>query len=541
MKTTQLTIIFIFLFSISFSQKEKLDQLFNKTDLFMSMNVTNGLVDYAGLSENKLALEELIVLTNSIKVESVKDKNYRKSFLINAYNLFVIKGVIDNYPVKSPMEIPGFFKQIKYQAGDLGEVTLNELETNLNRKVYKDPRVHFVLVCGGNGCPPIIDEAYMPSKLEKQLENQTTIALNDPSFIQVTENKVLLSEIFKWYPEDFRIKGKNELDYINQFRTNKIDRKSKIGHYPYDWSLNGQKTMSVQNSTNKESVEKEPTDNFNLQTYNAGSLLTKGQYDLTLFNSLYTQSESEWMGIKYSGFRETFASSLIQYTYGITKNARINLGFDIKLASSGRASVDDKFSNISRAFAFKNNDSTRVGIASVGARVKIQPFKSVTNFTMQSSLLISPTAYAEGRAADENGNGGLYFLEWDRIQWWNQFFYTKSFNKSQLFFELDVWYRIGYKKDNATALDLPTTVIYSYFPNSKTTIYGLVSHLLRNQYNPNNYDDGITSAANYTSAGLGFKYQLTPSLNLELLYSDFLRGKNSGLGNTFSFGLRYVH
>jgi hypothetical protein len=529
--------LFSFISIFSFGQKEELDKFFNQTDLFMSMNVSNGLVDYEGLSENKVLFEELIALANKIKVESVQDENYRKAFLINAYNLFVIKGILDNYPVKSPMEISGFFKGIKYQAGDLGKVTLNELENNLIRKEYKDPRVHFVLVCGGKGCPPIIGEAYIPSKLENQLQAQATQALNDRSFIQVTDNKVLLSEIFKWYPEDFREKGQNEIDYINAFRTNKIDSKSKTGHYPYDWSLNGQNDIkTTQNSGTTESTE-----NFNLQTYNAGSLLTKGQYDLTLFNSLYTQSKSEWMGTEYSGFRETFASSLIQFTYGITKNARINLGFDIKLASSGRASVDDKFSNISRAFAFKNNDSTRVGIATIGARVKIQPFKTVSNFTMQSSLLISPTANAEGRGADGNGNGGLYFLEWDRIQWWNQFFYTKSFNKSQLFFELDIWYRIGYKKENATALDLPATVIYRYFPNSKITIYGLVSHLVRNQYNPSNYKDGITSAANYTSAGLGFKYQLTPSLNLELLYSDFLRGKNSGLGNTFSFGLRYVH
>ena len=102
-------------------------------------------------------------------------------------------------------------------------------------------------------------------------------------------------------------------------------------------------------------------------------------------------------------------------------------------------------------------------------------------------------------------------------------------------------YRFGYKKENATALDVPVTVIYSYFPASKSTVYGLLSHPTRNQFNPNGYDDGITSAADFTSAGIGAKYQILPSLNLELLYTKFLRGTNSGLGNTFSFGLRYVH
>jgi hypothetical protein len=245
------------------------------------------------------------------------------------------------------------------------------------------------------------------------------------------------------------------------------------------------------------------------------------------------------MGVNYDGFRETFVSSLIQFTFGSSKNARTNLGFDIKLGASGRASSDN-FSNISRAFALKNNDSTRVGISYLGPRIKIQPFKSEPNFTIQSSLLIAPNKFPEGKGVNANGNGGLYFLEWDRIQWWNQFFYVKSFTNSQLFFEADLWYRIGYKKDNATALDVPLTFIYSYFPTPKSTIYGIASHVTRNQYNPNNYNDGITTAANYSTVGLGIKYQITSKTNLEMLYTNFVRGVNSGLGSTYNIGVRYV-
>lgn len=537
MKFVKLSIIFLLTSLSSYSQKEKLDMFFNKTDMFMSMNVLDGRVDYEGIKENEVALNELVSLLESTKVKDIKDENYKKSFLINAYNLFVIKGIINNYPVPSPMQIEGFFKGIKYPLADFGSVTLNELENKLIRKVYNDPRVHFVLVCGGLGCPPIIDEAYTPSKLDNQLQTQATKALNNNEFIKVEENQVILSEIFKWYPEDFRAKGKNEIDYINQYREQKISSKSKIGYYPYDWTLNGQ---SITQNSQTESDNKKPEE-FNLQTYNAGSLLAKGQYDFTMFNSMYTQSKSEWMGTDYSGFRETFASTLLQFTYGNTKNARINLGVDIKLGVSGRASNDSSFSAVSRAFAFKNNDSTRVGVSTVGLRAKIQPFKEVSNFTIQSSLLVSPTANAESKGADQNGNGALYFLEWDRIQWWNQFFFTKDLYKSQLFLELDLWYRFGYKKDNATALDIPVTVIYSYFPTSKSTVYALASHTTRNQYNPNGYNDGITSAANFTSLGIGAKYQFSPSLNMELLYTNFVRGQNSGLGNTFSLGLRYVH
>ncbi len=443
----------------------------------------------------------------------------------------VIDQLAKNWPTSSPMSISGFFDNVKHKIGG-NNWTLSHLENKIMRPSFKDPRLHFVLVCGAKSCPPIINEAYFPSTLEAQLEEQTKAALNNPDFIKTEGDKIMLSEIFKWYESDFKLKAKNTTAYINQYRDIKIT--SKTSFYPYDWAVNG-KTIAKE----PETTINEPS--FNLQTYNAGSLLQKGRFDVSLFNSIYTQSRSNWMGTTYGGSRETFYGSLLQFTYGTSKNARINLGFDFKFASSGKAKSDSSFSNVSRAFEFTNTDTTRVGLAYAGPRIRIQPFKSEANFTMQSSILIPTTQSSEGKSADANGKGALAFLEWDRIQWWTQFFYVKSFNKSQLFFEADLWYRIGYKENQATALDVPLTIIYSYFPSSKTTIYALGSHSVRNQYNPNNYADAITSASNYTSVGLGFKYQITSKLNVELLYTNFLRGVNSGLGNTFNVGLRYVY
>ncbi|NND80132.1 MAG: DUF547 domain-containing protein, partial [Maribacter sp.] len=118
-------------------------------------------------------------------------------------------------------------------------ITLNDIEHKLLRAVFpNEPRFHFVLVCAGMGCPPIINKAYMPSTLTAQLELQTKLALNDPLFIQVNKNKVKISKIFEWYESDFTRNGKNLIDFINQFRKEKLPEKAKVSFYAYNWALN---------------------------------------------------------------------------------------------------------------------------------------------------------------------------------------------------------------------------------------------------------------------------------------------------------------
>ena len=44
----------------------------------------------------------------------------------------------------------------------------------------------------------------------------------------------------------------------------------------------------------------------------------------------------------------------------------------------------------------------------------------------------------------------------------------------------------------------------------------------------------------YLQVGAGAKYQLTSSLNLELLYTNFITGVSNGAGQTYNLGLRYI-
>ena len=196
-----LSLLFI-LFSFSgIAQQE----FFNSADLFFKKYVHEGRINYSLIKANSSDLSKMVQLTANFPM-SDEIGNTNKAFYINAYNILVIRQIIDHYPVKSPQDIPGFFDTIHQNIAGT-QRTLNQIENEVLRPVYSDPRIHFVLVCGGLGCPPIPNFAYMPDRLEIQLENQTKRALNNSDFIRVNDKQTGLSEIFKWYADDFTKKS----------------------------------------------------------------------------------------------------------------------------------------------------------------------------------------------------------------------------------------------------------------------------------------------------------------------------------------------
>ena len=233
------TLIILSLLVINQATSQDLTSFFNKTDTFLNTYVSEGNVAYSNIKANPKQLNDLLVLANNISVSKDDAKNYQ-AFWINAYNLTVIKSIIDYYPIKSPLDKSGFFDSIKHTIGGK-KVTLNDIENNLLRAQFKDARFHFVLVCGAIGCPPLINKAYLPNTLEAQLEKQTRVALNG-SFLKINtkKKKVEGSEILKWYKEDFTRNGETEIDFINKYRIEKIPSNFKLSYFTYNWNLNKQ-------------------------------------------------------------------------------------------------------------------------------------------------------------------------------------------------------------------------------------------------------------------------------------------------------------
>lgn len=570
-------IITLFIVSSSFGQVH--DNFFNRADVFFKMYTKDGRVNYKALRDNTAQLDWLV---DYLATETI-EKTTRKAYLINAYNILVIDQIVDHPKlVDSPMKISGFFEN-KTAMIEGKKIALNGLENEMIRPVYNDPRVHFVLVCGGLGCPPIASYAYRPENLELQLDRQTKLAFNGTEFVYENMDKksIFISQIFEWYQSDFGANTKAVVDYINTFKTEPFNTDYKVKYYPYDWTVNDAEfeIISVEieerelpikdivdssNSAEKtpegivetedkpkdvelthEILLKEianPNEEINLQTFTAGSLLGKGKFDFTLFNTLYTENRNLWQGEEYTGYRATFVTHLAQITYGITESKRINVGLDINFKNSGRSSVDSTYGGISNAFAYANNDSARVGITSIGARIKIQPFKAVSNFSIQSTFFMPTVRHPEG-FNDPEGVDNLYWADWDRFTWWNQLFIDKTFGDFQVFAELDFLFRFKRNESQIGMLDMPASVFVSYFPTKKITVYGMTQHVARFTNNINGHDPIVTDwviPMNYTASGIGFKYQLLSNLNIEALYTNFWRGKNSGLGETFNIGVKFL-
>lgn len=234
----QIIILFIALININgFSQD--VNTFFAKADAFFKAHVEDGKVAYSKIYEDQTGLNELLNIAEGISVSKDDAKNYQ-AFWINAYNISVIKGIIDNYPTKSPLDNTGFFDKTTYSLAGKN-ITLNDIEHKLLRAQFNDARFHFVLVCGAVGCPPLISKAYLPDTLDAQLDVQTKKAING-SFIKVNAKKkrVQASQIMEWYKGDFKMNGMDEIDFINKYRTEKLEGKWKLSYFPYDWNLNKQ-------------------------------------------------------------------------------------------------------------------------------------------------------------------------------------------------------------------------------------------------------------------------------------------------------------
>ena len=132
---------------------------------------------------------------------------------MTAYNAYVIRSVLENWPlssvtdVRAPLEIIkglGFFYRQRFSFG--GEsLSLYEVENDRIRKRYRDPRIHFVLNCASDSCPVLPRRISPNSDLDQQLDEATVAFISDPRNVTVyhEEKRLVVSRIFKWYREDF--------------------------------------------------------------------------------------------------------------------------------------------------------------------------------------------------------------------------------------------------------------------------------------------------------------------------------------------------
>lgn len=233
-----LTLLLLAIVSLHARAENDLPSFIKSADGFFKKYVSNGSVAYSKIKQNMLEIDGLYASVGEMDLSKI-DEASKKAFYVNAYNIVVIYWVAKHYPLKSPLDNSGFFDKIKHKiAGE--EMTLNGLEIKKLLIAYKDARLHFALACAALSCPPLASFAYQSAILDKQLEERASFALNNPSWLKVNDaqKKIELSKIFEWYKKDFVASGKTEIEWINQFRKEKIPATYAVGFYEYNWALN---------------------------------------------------------------------------------------------------------------------------------------------------------------------------------------------------------------------------------------------------------------------------------------------------------------
>jgi hypothetical protein len=197
------------------------------------------------------------------------DKQKKIALWINAYNGLTLKAIIDHYPIRASFfkrflyprnsirQIPGVWDNLRFPV--MGKrMTLDEMEHNVLRKEFNEPRIHMALVCAAMGCPPLRTAPYEGDKLDRQLNDQTRIFLANPKKFRIDrgKGKVYLSPILKWFGGDFvKTYGTNKsfpgfsqeeravLNFVSQYlpasnRDYLLQGKYTLVYLDYDWSLN---------------------------------------------------------------------------------------------------------------------------------------------------------------------------------------------------------------------------------------------------------------------------------------------------------------
>jgi hypothetical protein len=195
--------------------------------------------------------------------ERFSSESQELAYWLYGYNAYVIKSVLDNWPLKSvtdvkaPLEVVkgmGFFYRLRFEFGGQPYSLLN-VENSIIRKKFRDARIHFVLNCASESCPPMRPTLPTGDALDALLTAAAADFVNDPGNVSVDHDnrQVILSTIFKWFRKDFlndlAKRGlpseRGLIDYVSSeaSETLRVELDAASGYEvvfrDYDWSLNG--------------------------------------------------------------------------------------------------------------------------------------------------------------------------------------------------------------------------------------------------------------------------------------------------------------
>lgn len=211
-------------------------------DALLRANVANGEVRYAGFADSPAFRRYVEDLGRPVQLSGRAET---LAYYINAYNALAIAGIVDGL---SPSTLLGRARYFKLKDWPLNGSTIDlyDLEHEVMRPLG-EPRIHFAIVCASKSCPSLRPEIYTAARLDAQLDAQARAFVNDPfrNRYDKAARTAHLSEIFKWFAEDFAGPAGSVQKYVARYVADPDVARAlandsyEVKWIDYDWTLNG--------------------------------------------------------------------------------------------------------------------------------------------------------------------------------------------------------------------------------------------------------------------------------------------------------------
>lgn len=224
------------------------------SDLLAEVVAPDGKVDYDRLRDRRERLDAVVAALGAASPESdparFPSDEDRLAYWLNAYNVFTLHAIIGEYPITSVWKTRDgqFFQRRRHRAGGR-LVSLDDIEHEILRREFREPRIHFAINCGSNGCPALRPAAYVGDGLRSTLRTATEQFLANEWNCRIDHDtrRVFVSRIFKMYAEDFAGAAGTTQEYrvgvlrfVAQHTGEPFERLAdyEVVYNTYDWGLN---------------------------------------------------------------------------------------------------------------------------------------------------------------------------------------------------------------------------------------------------------------------------------------------------------------
>ncbi len=204
-------------------------------------------VDYRALKGNHRILKAYLAFLEQQSPSSFSTPG-AYAFWINLYNAKTLDIVADHFPVSSIKKINlgggGLFGSgpwsKKITAIEGSRLSLDDIEHDIIRVIFRDPMSHYALNCASYSCPNLAMEAYTAANLEALMWENAVAYVNHKRGIDADGENLTVSKIYRWYASDF---GRTERlkEHWSKFADSELQSDigaGRISGYVYDWTLN---------------------------------------------------------------------------------------------------------------------------------------------------------------------------------------------------------------------------------------------------------------------------------------------------------------